>query len=126
TFHGKILIERTDDGFVRFSDDKVVRIFRNCASRSNCCKPGAPSSADNAVDLIAMQKRATAAALGCDSFRKHFDDRIKILSRQVAIWVSVSDEFEEVVFSPRLASRGRNNLLRENIQRPWRYFEGVQ
>ena len=119
---GEVFVQRADDRFFRFGDDVVIRILGNRAAGRDCREPRASAAAHDAVDLIAMQKRAAAAALRGDAFRKHFDDGVEIARGQIAIRIGAAHQLEQIVLVPRLAGCGRNDLLRQNVERPRRNF----
>src|SRR5207248_4573289 len=81
TLDGEVFIERSDDRFFRFGDDKIIRVLRNRATGCDGCEPRSSPAADDVIDLIAVEKSAAAAALRGDSFGEHADNGIEVLSR---------------------------------------------
>src|SRR6516162_2840349 len=68
TLDCEVFVYGADDGFFGFRDDKVIRVFGNGAAGCDCRQPRAAAAANDAVDLIPMEKRATAAALCRNAF----------------------------------------------------------
>src|SRR5713101_7945397 len=100
--------------------DEVLRIVGDGATRGNRQEPRTPPTADNAIDLIAMEERAFPPAPSRDAFGEHVDDGVKIVPRQLAIGVRAAHEVVQIVLAPGLARRHRDHLLREEVERPLR------
>src|SRR5947208_3370559 len=69
---GEILVYRTDHDAFRLGDHLIIRILRDSATGGDRGQPRAAASANNAVDLVAMQKSAAPAPRAGDPFGEHF------------------------------------------------------
>ena len=73
-----------------------------------------------------MKEGAAAPSSGRNPIGEHPDDGVEILPRKMPVRICPAREFIEVIFPPRLASRCGDDLLGEDIKRPWRDRERIQ
>ena len=122
----EILVERADDRPFRLGDDQVIRVLRNRAARRDGGKPRAAPAAHDAVHLIAMQERAAAAALRGDALREHLDDGVEIARAEDRDRDRRCGRARTDRLRSRLRSCGGDDLLRQDVERPWRNLQRVQ
>src|SRR5439155_24225064 len=85
---GEILVERADQGAVLVvGDDAVVGDLGDGPAAGNGGEAGALARLQTAVDAVAVQIGAPAAALRRDPLAHHLQHRFVILARQLAIGV---------------------------------------
>jgi hypothetical protein len=98
-FDGKIFIHGADEGLTGKFDDSVVGRVRNRSAVGDRSQPRAAPGAQHAVNAVAMQIRAAAAAPGLDAFAEHFQDLIEILARQIPVGVCRADQVPQSFFT---------------------------
>ena len=97
---------------LRFKHHGVVGGVRDRAARRQRRECGAPASAQNAIDRVAMQMRAAPSALRVKPFRKHQHDFAEVIARQVAEWIGTLVERQQFILSPFLQRDFGDDLLR--------------
>ena len=84
------------------------------------------SPSADAMNPVAVEERAAAAALGTDPFGQHLDDRIEVLARQVGVAIRAANQREEIVLAPVLRRRHRHDLLRQHVERRRRHEQPIE
>jgi len=78
------------------------------------------------IHLIAMEVRPAATARVRNAFAEHRYDRVKVRALQIAIRICSPDQRKQIVLREFLASRHRDNLLRQDIERIFRNLQPVE
>ena len=68
------------------------------------------------VHLVAMDEAAAASAARGEAFGQHFQDRVEVLAREIAVWPRAPDHGIEVVLTPVVARGLGHDLLREHVE----------
>jgi len=75
---GEVFVHGANDRAFRMRYDGIQRVFRDGPAAGDGRKTAAPARTDHAIHPVAMQIRSITAASACNSFRKHFDNLVKI------------------------------------------------
>ena len=125
-FHREIFVHGPNHFAVRFSNHRIIRGVGDGAAGGDGSQPRATPASHSPVHLIAMQVRATAAALRGDAFGKHLDDSVEVFAIEIAIGISAPYQRVEVFFLPIAGCRLGNDLLCQYVEWCLWNFEFVQ
>ena len=78
------------------------------------------------IDCIVMNQRRASAALGAETFGKHFHYAVEFFAGDIAIWPGRTDKLEELIFIPILGGSRGDNLLGQDIQRLFRNGQAIK
>ena len=81
-------------------DHGEQRSFRNGAAAGDGRQPAAAPRPQLAVHAVVMDVGAVSSAPRGNSFRKHFEDGIVSLARQIAVGISTLHQREQFIFVP--------------------------
>ena len=126
TLDRKILVDRPDDGSLRFGDDRIQPVFGNRAAARDRGQARVATAAQSSVDAIAKQVRAVSSATCSDALREHFENLVKVGARKIRVRRGLRDELEQIVLLPFVCRTHRDNLLRENIERRFRNDNAIE
>ena len=125
TLDGEVFVDGADRLAVGLRDHVVVGRLGNGAARGDCRHPCAAARAQPAVDAIVVQKRAEAAARGRDAVGEHGHDFVEGAALEIAIGVRPANERVQLFDVPLVARTGRDELLRQHVERRGRNAQRV-
>ncbi len=114
---GEVLVERADERALGLEHDVVAREVGDGAARRDGGEARAAPAAQAAVDGVAVEQRARAAAARRDAVGQHVDDRIEVGARQVRVRSGLREPRVERVLVPLVGRARRDDLLREDVER---------
>jgi len=76
--------------------------------------------------VVVMQKGRAAAAPRAEAFGEHFHALVEFLPLEIAVGVRAAHQGKQFVFGPLAGRHFGRDLLRQNIERVFRYLEPVQ
>ena len=124
--HRPLLVDGADLDLVRLGDHPEVAELGNGPARRQRGQPGAAAALDGAVHPVAVQVVGAAPAAGADPLGHQVGDVLEVLGGQVPERCRLPGQAEQLAFRPRLGGRLGHHLLRQDVQRPFRYDDGVQ
>ena len=123
---GEVFVERADERVLGVEDDAVVGDLGDGAAGCLGEQPGASTSANRSVHLVAVdQRRATSSARG-KAVRRHPQHAVERRAVEVSIGPGAGDERKQLVFRIIPARRFGDDLLREHVERRVVRHDGVK
>ena len=123
---GEVLVERGDLYAFRLQYDAEQRGVGDGAAVRDSDGARAAARMKLAVDAVAEQVRAIAAARGFDAFAEQRDDLVEQRAREIAVRVGAAENGEERVFIPGFRGDTGDDLLHQHVNGLRRDFEPVQ
>ena len=123
---GEVLLDLSDEGVLRLGDHIVRSIVGNRSRVREGRYSRTPPCLEPSVDHVTMQVRPAAALTRRRPIGEHFHGLGISLSRQVTVRVRPTDEVEEFVLAAVLGGALGDDLLGQDVQRPFGYGQGVE
>ena len=125
-FHGEVLVEGGDLYAFRLQYDVEQRGVGDGAAVRDGDGARAATRVELAVDAVAEEIRAVAAAGGFDALAEQRDDLVEERAREIAVRVGAAENGEESVFVPGFRGDTGDDLLHQHVNGLRRDFEPVQ
>ncbi len=122
----EIFIQGADYCFLRQSNDGVQRVVGDGAAIGDREHAASAPGFQYAIDPIAVQISAIPSAARSNAVRQHTHDLIEIVVAEVAIWIGLSNYFEELALRPFFSSAHSDDLLCQYIERRLRNDQGIE
>ena len=114
----EVLVEMPDEGSFRLGNHLVLRRVRDGSAVLQRHEPRGATTRQRPGERVAVQPRRHRAALPPgDALGVHADHRVEIRPREVAVGPGAPHPPEQIVLADLLASRPRDDLLREDVER---------
>src|ERR1035441_7348680 len=123
---GVVLVEGGDLYSFRLQNDVEERGVGDGAAVRDGDGARAAAWVKLAVDAVAQEVGAVAAARGLDAFGEQLDEVVEEGAREVAIWIGATKDVVESGFVPRLRADACDDLLHEDVDRLRGDFELVE
>ena len=122
----EVLVERSDERFGRLENDAVVADVGNGTARREGGEPGAAPGPQPPVDAVVVHVCAAPPSARREALGQHLHDGVEVLPREVTVRIGAAHQVEERILLPFLAGHGRDDLLRENVERVVRDDQPVE
>ena len=119
-------MQRPHEGLGGLEDHAVVADVGDRAARGDGRQAGATPAAQPPVHAVVVDVGAAPAPLRGESLGQHLDDVVELWACEVAVGPSRTRQVEQPVLFPLLASRGRHDLLRQDVEWLLGYDQPVQ
>ncbi len=123
---GKIFVDRADFEALGFQQHRVVGIVGNGAAGGQRGQTTSASSAQAAVDQIAVQVGAACTVAGGVALGEHRQQRLIIRLAQIGVRHGPTDQCEQRILLPFPARHLGHDLLRQHVQRSRGDHQGIQ
>ena len=121
-----VLVHGADRGVVGIEHDLVVAELRDRAARAQRRQARAAPAAQPAVHLVAVQVGGAPALGRVEAVGQHREHGLEVRARELAVRPRLAHAREERVLAPVVAGAGRDDLLREDVERRLREHDLVE
>ena len=123
---GEILVHRADGLVLRLQQHLVVGGVGDRAAGGERGRPRAAPAAQNMIDRVAMDERASAASAGGEALAQHAHDRVEIALAHGTEGPRAAQPIIKLRLRPILRCDFRDNLLREHVERSVRDRQAIK
>ena len=122
----EILVDGSHALSRRIEHHVVVGVVRDGAAGSDGHETRPLPASDLAVDRVPVNARPATAAPRAEPLREHANHGVEVFAGQARVRIRGSHPRKQVRLRPFLARRGRDDLLREDVERSFRNAHPIE